>query len=471
MKTYTPLAAALLASGCAGLSAQRADLDALREASLPQTPNAWAVTLPAPAADSDWIAQFNSGVLAELVAEALRANPDVASAAATARAARANYRAARGRVLPSVSAGANAEYSGQVEEFDNGVESYGLGLTASWEPDLWGRLSRAVKVVDADLYAAESDLRAARLSIAGATARAWISLVNARAQLNLAQDELRVREASERVTERRLEAGVSDALDVRLAKSATALSRSNIAAAQRDVSDAARSLEILLGRYPAAAVEAPDAPPQLGPMPSLSSPADLLARRPDIAAAEARMASAGLRAELARLQLRPSLSLSASTTFTSDDVADLIDMEQLFGRVLANLTAPIFNGGALKADADAALAQAEAAVANYASFVLSAWQEVESAREADIHLADQETALDEALTQAEAAERLAERQYQNGLISIFNLIDAQSRRISAESQLLNVRASRAANRITYHIALGGGALDIPASAIDGRTAP
>ena len=152
------------------------------------------------------------------------------------------------------------------------------------------------------------------------------------------------------------------------------------------------------------------------------------------------------------------------------------EVEQLAGRVFANLTAPIFNGGALKADAEAAIARARASISDYAGVVLNAWREVEAARAADISLEKQEIALAEALTEAEAAETLAERQYQRGLITIFNLIDAQTRRISAERQLLNVRANRAANRINYHIALGGGALplaDLPNAdmSTEGSTAP
>ncbi|MBB34488.1 MAG: transporter [Hirschia sp.] len=476
MKNYSSLAAALLVTGCAGISSQRAELGDYREASLPDAPNEWAVTLPAPAAESDWIAQFSSGVLAELIEEAMQANPDVASAVATADAARAGYRAARGRALPSVTGGSENSYSGLVEEFDQGTEAYSLGITASWEPDLWGRVSRRVRAADADYIASNADLSAIRLSITGATARAWISLVNARAQLILTQDELRVRQNSAQVTERRLSAGVATALDVRLARSAVASTRASIASAEQSVSDAARSLEILLGRYPAAAVESPDVPPQLDAMVDLSNPTDLLARRPDIAAAEARMAAAGMRAELARLALLPSLSIGGSTTFSSDEIADLIDVEQLAGRVFANLTAPIFNGGALKADAEAAIARARASISDYAGVVLNAWREVEAARAADISLEKQEIALAEALTEAEAAETLAERQYQRGLITIFNLIDAQTRRISAERQLLNVRANRAANRINYHIALGGGALplaDLPNAdmSTEGSTAP
>ena len=103
------------------------------------------------------------------------------------------------------------------------------------------------------------------------------------------------------------------------------------------------------------------------------------------------------------------------------------------------------------------MAQAEAAVANYASAALSAWGEVENAVAADMYLADQEEAQARALEEARLAEDLALRKYTtSGTLTIFNLIDAQTRRLTAESQLISVRASRATNRISYHIALGGG---------------
>ena len=472
MKLYSSLAAALLAGGCANLSAQRAEMDAFQDARLPDSPQEWAVAAPAPAEKSDWVAQFGSHTLSSLIDEAMRANPDIAAAYATAEAARANYRSTYGRALPQVDASSSASYTGVLEDFGNGVENYSLGLTASWEIDLWGRIGRGVRAAFSDVDSSEADLAAIRLSIAGATARAWVSLINARAQLALTQDELEVRQNSERVTERRVGAGVASALDVRLARSAVASTRASIASAKQDVSDAARELEVLLGRYPAAAIDAPDQMPELASIRDLSNPTDLLSRRPDIAAAEARMAGAGLRAELARQAMLPRLSVSATISSSEEEFADIFDVERMAGRALANLTAPIFSGGTLKADAEAALANARVSVANYAGSIINAWNEVERAREADIHLAAQEGALKIALEEALAAEDLAERQYQRGTITIFNLIDAQTRRISSERQLLNVRAGRAANRITYHIALGGGDLPLSAAAPnDGKTAP
>ena len=458
MKRYSTIVALAFASGCAGLSEQHAELAAYKDEIAPTSPSDWAVSIPESAPEADWISQFGSSNLQELINEALNSNFDIRSAQATARAFRATARAADGRKLPSISASADYTHSefGDAVLFFGNPDSYGLGLSATWEPDFWQRLSKTADAADADLLASEADLATLRLSISGAVARGWINLANARAQLNLALDEMQVRDRSRILTERRFSAGVSTSLDVRLARSALETTRANIASSRLAVADAQRALEVLLGRYPSAQITAPESPMQLGPIQDASSPTDLLARRPDVSAAEARMAAAGLRADLARLAMVPRLSLTGTLDTDSENLADVIDVDFLAGRVLANLTAPIFNGGALRADAEAARAQAEGAIDNYASTVLTAWQEVEGARHADIFLAEQESALTNALEEAKAAEDLADRQYQSGLISIFNLIDAQTTRISSEAQLLNTRANRASNRVNYHIALGGG---------------
>ncbi|MFC7291978.1 efflux transporter outer membrane subunit [Hirschia litorea] len=469
MKHYSASAIAILAGGCASIGG--GDFAADYTLATTTVPNEWAVTLPAPAEQTDWLSQFNSETMNSLIAEALQANPSLIAARARADAASATARAARGSRLPSLSGSSSAERN--FVSSGSGSSDYNdfsLGLSTSWEVDLWGQVSKRISASDKDFLANEADLEDLKLSIAGRTANAWINLSNARAQLALANDELDARKNARELTERRVATGLATTLDVRLSRSAEASAESSIARSQLNVKDAARTLEVLLGRYPSAEVNAPETPPRLVAMPNADiSPMELLARRPDIAAAEARMAASGLRADLARLAMRPSLSLTGSASIRSTEVEDLLDIDQLAGRVLANLTAPIFNGGRLANESKAARFQAQAAAANYASAVLSAWEEVEGARAADISLAQQELALQVAMDEAEAAETIAERQYQQGLISIFNLIDAQTRRINANSQLLATRASRAINRINYHLALGGG--DAPVLNTPANNAP
>ena len=188
----------------------------------------------------------------------------------------------------------------------------------------------------------------------------------------------------------------------------------------------------------------------------------LLSRRPDIAASEARLVAAGLRAEQARLALLPSLTLTGSLAANETELADLIDPVRIAANAIAGLSQPVFNGGALKADRDAAIAQAERALALYAGDVLTAWREVEDTLAADEFLADQVDAQRRALDEAIEAEELATRQYSSGLVSIFNLIDAQTRRLNAESNLIAARSARVSNRISFHLAIGGAVEEGPA---------
>lgn len=453
MKTYSVSALAILASGCASMGGS--DLTSDVNLSTTNIPDEWAVSLPDTPSQSDWLSQFNSTEMNALISEAVQANPNLLASRARAAADFANSRAARGSRLPDLSLTSNG---GRVGLNQTPIDSYSLNLTTSWEVDIWGQVSKRISAADADFQASEAELEDLKLSIAGRTASAWINLSNAIAQHKLAQDDLAARARSRELTERRVATGLSTTLDVRLSRSAEASAKSSIARTSLDIENAARNLEVLLGRYPAAEIEAPSVPPVLGPMAGDDiSPVELLARRPDVAAAEARMAAAGLRADLARIAMRPSLSLSAAGNINNtQNIEDLLDVDLLAGRVLANLTAPIFTGGRLANQAKAARLNAEAAVANYASVVLAAWQEVENARAADLSLEQQEIALQIAMKEAEAAEVIAERQYQQGLISIFDLINAQTRKISANSQLHAATASRAVNRINYHLALGGG---------------
>ncbi|MEO0786894.1 MAG: TolC family protein, partial [Pseudomonadota bacterium] len=313
-----------------------------------------------------------------------------------------------------------------------------------------------VDISEADLLLAETDLASARLSVASQTAIAWINLNAAVAQRDVAEATLQARQRTANLTERRFSRGLSTALDVRLARSALAGAEASIAAREQAVGEAARSLEILLGRYPSAEVTAPATLPGLSEIVPLSSPALLLSRRPDIAAAETRVVQAGLRAEQARLALLPSLNITAALGTNSDDISNTFDPSFIAANALANLTQPLYAGGQLTARADAFLERIEIALASYASVTLTAWREVEDALAADNFLFIQEDAQKRALEEAAFAEDLAERQYQNGLVSIFNLIDAQTRRLNAESSLVTARSNRAVNRIQYYLALGGG---------------
>ena len=433
----------------------------------PDAPEVWAASgVAGETPKTDWLSQFDDEKLVALVNEALSANPSIRSQFYAVEATRAQARSTYGRTLPSLSGSASAGgTSNYIESIDSRVDdtTFGVGLDLSWDIDLWGRLRAGINAAEADLVASEADLASARLALAAQTASAWFDLNAALAQERVAVETFEARSRALELTERRLSRGLASALDVRTARTTQASAEASIAAQRQASQNASRRLEILLGRYPSAELDALAELPELSAIPPSGNPTLLLTRRPDIAAAEARVMAAGLRAEQARLAMLPSLRLTGSVSTTETDISDALDPTRVAARLIAGLAAPIFNGGSLDADRDAAVASARAAVENYAATTLTAWREVEDALAADTLLALQEDAQFRALEEARLAEELATRQYTNGLVSIFNLIDSQTRRLSAESSLISARAARASNRVSFHLALGGG-LPVPTPA-------
>ncbi|NNL87468.1 MAG: TolC family protein, partial [Marinicaulis sp.] len=391
----------------------------LLEAQLPEIPSEWtAETEAANAPTGDWLAAFNDRTLYNLIDEAILHNNDLLAAAANLEQARAGAKITRANMLPSLNtsfnssrnaivtdptsaaaAGGASDISGlraqELEDmfgvdFDmNGeldgldldgdgiaeaplpdrrlyINNFSLGAQISWELDVWGRLTDETKASYRDARAAYADLASAQLSIAARVSQAWFALIEARQQRELADRDVVARESNLRVTDRRYERGVASSLDVRLSRSALGSSRANQALRQRLELEASRALEVLLGRYPAAELEAAETLPVLPALSGAGAPGEILARRPDLVAAEARMEAAGLRSRAARKQMLPQLTLTSSLNTSGPVLADLIDPERLAGNIASGLFQPIFQGGRLRANAKRARAAAEASLYSYA---------------------------------------------------------------------------------------------------------
>ena len=494
---------ALLAASCASV-----DVDLL-EAQLPDAPASWSASDEAPAAPvGDWVASFDDSMLRSLIDEALIRNNNFRAAVANLDQARASSKIARSALLPSLNASFNSSRNaivtdpttaataggsggstsglsaGELEDLfgvdTNGdgrlegldldgdgiaevdtpdrrfyINNYSLGAQIRWELDLWGRLTDETRAAYKDANAAYADLAAAHLSLSGRVSQAWFSLIEARQQRELAERDTQARESNLRVTERRYERGVASSLDVRLSRSALGSSQANLALRERLEQEASRALEVLLGRYPAAELEAAESLPVLPALAGAGAPSDLLARRPDLLASEARMNASGLRARAVRKQMLPQITLTSQINTSGPVIADLIDPERLAGNLVGGLLQPIFQGGRLRANSKRARAAAQTAVFNYAQTVLMAYQEAENALAAEELLASREDALRMAYEEAAAAEELTERRYASGAATIFNLLDAQTRRISSESQYIQAQQQRVSNRVQLYLAIGG----------------
>lgn len=457
---------ALMSASCASVNQE------LLDAQVPDAPAAWTADENVGGAPTgDWVAAFNDNVLRSLISEAIAHNNELGAAAANLEQARAGARITLANQLPTIGANFNAQRSAIVTDPTTAaqagggggaaqssrlyINNFSLGGSFSWEVDLWGRLTDETRASYKDAKAANADLAGAELSIAGRVSQAWFALIEARQQRELAERDTQARERNLRVTERRYDRGVSSSLDVRLSRSALGSSQANLALRQRLEKEASRALEVLLGRYPSAELAAVESLPDLPPLEGAGAPSEILTRRPDLIAAEARMEGAGLRARAARKQLLPQFTLSSRAGTSGPDLADLLDPKRLAGNIASGIFQPLFQGGRLIANSKRARAAAEASLYNYAQTVLTAYQEAENAIAAETLLEAREDALRLAYEEAAAAEELTERRYNSGAATIFNLLDAQTRRISAESQYIQAQQQRVSNRVQLYLAIGG----------------
>ena len=217
-----------------------------------------------------------------------------------------------------------------------------------------------------------------------------------------------------------------------------------------------RQLEVILGRYPGAGLAAPQTLPGLPhPVPA-GLPAELIARRPDLAAAERRLAALDRRVAGARRSLYPRLSLTGSAGTASNELGDLVDTDFSVWNLVGNLVQPLFQGGRLRANVDLQRARLEEAVNGFGQAALTAFLEVEHTLVAEDLLARRQVALDEAARQAEGARRLALEQYRYGLTDYIVVLESERRALLAQSEALAVRRARLDARVDLHLALGGG---------------
>lgn len=437
-----------------------------------EPPTAWAAgTAPAAASaiDPDWWQELGEPALDELISEGLAHNHDLTLAAARVDLALAQARLAGAPALPQVAAGGDATRSrrnfigfpafggaGAGGVASTTTTTYGASLSASWEVDLWGRLRADAAAAIADLQASQLDLAGARLSLTAQIVRSYTAAAEAGRQVDLAQATAANQRTAAAQIERRYERGVRSALDVRLSRATAAGAEAMVAARQRQHDGVVRQLELLLGRYPSAALAIGTAPPAVGAAVPVGLPAELIGRRPDLAAAERRLTAADLRVAAARRALLPRISLTASGGRSSEALGDLLDGDYSVWNLVGNLTVPLFQGGRLRAQVDAAAAGRDAELASYAYHVLRAFAEVEQALRAEQLLATQERALHEAATEAAAAEHLAADRYRRGLTNLITLLEAQRRSYDAQSQLLTIQRQRVDARVDLHAALGGG---------------
>ncbi len=426
-----------------------------------EPPQAFSVQTPqGELSDQGWLADFDDPRLAELVAEAQKNNPNLRATAARMKSVAANARAASAGLFPTATAtsGANRNKRSGAAGFrlTNPVnDSFTLNAGIAWELDLWGKIQNRARAASADFEAATADFQAARLSLAANTVAAWFNAVEAELQVRLSEQTLKSFQTNLTVIEQGFDRGVNAALDVRLTRANVANARASLRQREQQRDAAIRTLESLMGRYPENKLGAASKLPRISREVPVGLPSQLLNRRPDILAAERRLAAADERFKAARKDLLPTISLSSNGGTQSSELRDILDPDSNVWGFAANLAAPIFQGGRLRAVARSNQANVEAAIADYTRTALNAFREVETALAAAGFLREREAALLAAAEESARAEQLAWSEYQRGLVDIITVLESQRRSFNARSALILISNQRLQNRLNLHLALGG----------------
>lgn len=415
---------------------------------------------------SRWWTRFDDSQLNSVIDRVLSENYDLKAAAARLDAAASLARIAGADLYPGVSGSFSAvrqkrnfvgfPFPGTGDGVPSSTSSlFGVSLDVSWEVDLWGRLRAARSAAVADFQASEADLIGFQLSLAGQTAKAWYAAVEAELQVRLAQATLsNYRETNDQVW-LRYRRGLRPSLDVRLSESNVATAEAVLTQRQDQLQRIKRQIETLLGRYPASRITLSENLPAISEPVPAGLPADIVQRRPDLIAAEKRLAASYARLIESRRALYPRISLTGSGGTSSDELSNLLDGDYSVWNLIGNLIQPLFQGGRLRAGVRLAQAREQEALALYAQRVLSAYAEVETSLAAEKYLEQREEAVENAAEQAMAARRLAQDRYARGLTDLIEVLEAQRRAFDSQSQLLSLRRQRLDNRIDLYLALGG----------------
>jgi NodT family efflux transporter outer membrane factor (OMF) lipoprotein len=415
-------------------------------------PQAWSERGAAPGAVADdWLASFGDPQLDALVREALAYNPDLRVAAARVERAAAFVTSAGATLYPQVNLLARG--GGRSGGDSSGLQ--GAAVFAEWELDLWGRVRSGREAAHWQYVSAALETYYARQSLAALVARSWFVATEARLQKSQAEDMVRAAEQLTQFTRDRLQVGRASEYDVAVAEASLQTYLDSLQQLDLAYRQAVRALETLAGRYPSASLEAAAAlraPP--GAIPA-GMPAELLERRPDVVAAERRVAAAFHRVEEAKAARLPRISLTAGVASVSSDLIELKDFDNPFATLGASLLQPIFLGGQLQAQIDIRTAEQKQAIAEYGRVGARAFADVESALSASFTADAREPILARAVAERQRTVEFALVRYRVGSGDLRDVAQEQLALYSARIALLRVQAERLVQRVNLHLALGG----------------
>ena len=454
----TPLIAALVLAGCASTATFTPSAAPVAPAAFKEADGRWAQAAPAEAqARGPWWAVFGDPVLDGLIARADANNTSIQLAAARLTQARALLRSADADRAPQIGVGAGASRGNLLTPgVATPVTVLSAGASASWEPDLFGRLAKASNAASLDAQAREALLQSTRLVVQSDVAQTYFVLRALDDERALVRETVAAYGDTLRLTERRYAAGDVAELDLARVQTEVAATQSQALALDRRRAQLEHALAVLLGELPSSFTLAeaqwrgslPSVPPGI--------PSTVLTRRPDVSAAQSAMLAAQARVGVARTAWFPNVALTANGGFASTDLGDLFKWSARSWGIGALLSLPLFDGGRREAGVQNANGAWDAAAASYREQVLVAFQDVEDQLAALRLLSDQAGAQTQAVDAAARATVLSNSRYRNGLVSQLEFLDARRSELTNRRQAVQVRAAQYQATVGLIRALGGG---------------
>lgn len=458
-----PLALASLLAGC-GLTPTY-DKPAIE---LPQAAAAEQVKV-----GSNWWEAFQDPQLNALIDAALRQSPTVELAVARVDEARAQLGATSSEQLPQVNGSAGASRGVRSEAVygspQRPVNDYALGLAASWEIDLWGRIRNNVAAAQANLQGTEYALDGVRLTLAASVADQYFALQAVNAGIQTAQKTLSSRQESYQLRQKQFQGGLTSELDVRQAETEVANARASLLDLKTRQSTIESALSVLVGQSPKALFEngiqaqaQQDSKAVDAALVPAALPSDLLLRRPDIQQAEQNLRATQARVSAARAAYFPKISLTGFLGVESPQLSSLFSSGNGAWSFAGNLAQPIFNNGLTAAQVDQAKAQEKAALANYRLAVSQAFADTRAAL-ANYQTADEKLRV--LLAEQDVLKRqlyLANLRYNNGYSSYLEVLDSERSLFQGQLSLEDALRQKRAALVTLYRVLGGGWQAAPA---------
>ncbi|EJN34345.1 efflux transporter outer membrane subunit [Pseudomonas sp. GM80] len=474
LKRTSALFLALALAACSAPEFKQPDMDvpqAFKEASdTPVTASDGTRWQPAKAAEGqprgEWWLAFNDSTLTSLILEATKNNNNLAEAAARLKQARAIAGIAEADRIPQIGVNVGAERN-KASPLSRGLPSgtdvspqkiYQANLTASYEVDLFGRVSSNVDAANADAAASEATYRSVLLSLQADVAQTYFRLRETDAELATLNETVRLREQSVHVTQRRYDLGDIGEFDLSRANTELSTSRAEAIALQEQRSTNEHALAVLLGKPASSFSASPKPLNDIASLPQIPAgmPSTLLQRRPDITIAQRTMEASNARIGVARAAMFPALNISAAGGGLGTSLADVFNWSSRSWVLGALMSMPIIDGGRNKNNVTRSEAALEESVATYRQQVLVAFAEVEDNLAGLRILANQAKQTDDAVVSARRSEQLAQMLYDAGRTGYLDLLEAQRNLTTVERSAVQLRGSRAVTTVALIRALGGG---------------